>query len=43
MRPNAWWLDIAGWSIPADERIARDLVPLKNQQDSAQEPMEAPI
>jgi peptide/nickel transport system substrate-binding protein len=43
MRPNAWWLDIAGWSIPEDERIARDLVPLKNQQDSAQEPLEAPI
>ncbi len=25
MRPNAWWLDIAGWSIPPAERIPRDI------------------
>ncbi|MDO8501366.1 MAG: peptide ABC transporter substrate-binding protein [Gemmatimonadaceae bacterium] len=24
MRPNAWWLDIANWMIPAAERIPRD-------------------
>ncbi len=24
MRPNAWWLGIADWRIPAEERISRD-------------------
>jgi peptide/nickel transport system substrate-binding protein len=24
MRPNAWWLEIGHWSIPANEQIARD-------------------
>ena len=24
MRPDAWWAGIAQWSIPADQRIARD-------------------
>ena len=24
MRPDAWWANIADWSIPADKRIARD-------------------
>jgi len=24
MRPNAWWLDMASWSIPPAERIPRD-------------------
>ncbi len=27
MRPDAWWLGIADWTIPASERIARDKVP----------------
>lgn len=27
MRPDAWWLGIADWTIPASERIARDRVP----------------
>lgn len=27
MRPDAWWLGIADWTIPAAERIPRDLVP----------------
>jgi peptide/nickel transport system substrate-binding protein len=24
VRPDAWWANVAGWSIPADKRIARD-------------------
>jgi ABC-type transport system substrate-binding protein len=27
MRPDAWWLGMADWKIPADERIARDRIP----------------
>lgn len=27
MRPDAWWLSIADWTIPAGERIPRDRVP----------------
>ena len=27
MRPDAWWLGIADWTIPAGERIARDRLP----------------
>ncbi len=27
MRPDAWWLSIADWTIPSGERIPRDLVP----------------
>jgi peptide/nickel transport system substrate-binding protein len=27
MRPDAWWLGIADWTIPASQRIARDKVP----------------
>lgn len=27
MRPDAWWLGIADWTIPAAERIPRDLLP----------------
>ena len=26
MRPNAWWIDLADWSIPESERIDRDKV-----------------
>ncbi|HEX6575552.1 MAG TPA: peptide ABC transporter substrate-binding protein [Gemmatimonadaceae bacterium] len=26
MRPDAWWANIADWSIPADKRIARDRI-----------------
>lgn len=26
MRPDAWWANIADWSIPANERIARDRI-----------------
>jgi peptide/nickel transport system substrate-binding protein len=25
-RPSAWWLDVANWSIPASNRIERDLI-----------------
>jgi hypothetical protein len=25
IRPGAWWTGLAKWSIPADQRIARDL------------------
>jgi len=25
MRPDAWWANLADWTIPADRRIARDL------------------
>jgi ABC-type transport system substrate-binding protein len=25
LRPGAWWAGLAKWSIPADQRIARDL------------------
>lgn len=28
MRPDAWWIGIPQWSIPADERIDRDRIPL---------------
>jgi hypothetical protein len=24
VRPDAWWANVADWSIPADRRIARD-------------------
>jgi peptide/nickel transport system substrate-binding protein len=24
VRPDAWWANLADWSIPANERIARD-------------------
>lgn len=27
MRPDAWWLDLADWTIPPSERIARDRIP----------------
>lgn len=27
LRPDQWWVHMAEWSIPADERIARDQVP----------------
>ena len=27
MRPNSWWLDIAGWRIPVAERLPRDNAP----------------
>lgn len=27
MRPNSWWLDIAGWEIPSTERLPRDVAP----------------
>ncbi len=27
MRPDAWWLSIADWTIPAGERIPRDRIP----------------
>jgi peptide/nickel transport system substrate-binding protein len=27
MRPDAWWAGIAQWTIPADQRIARDAPP----------------
>jgi peptide/nickel transport system substrate-binding protein len=26
LRPDAWWADIRDWSIPADQRIARDRI-----------------
>ena len=28
MRADAWWIGIPQWSIPVDERIARDRIPL---------------
>jgi peptide/nickel transport system substrate-binding protein len=28
LRPDAWWADIRDWSIPADQRIARDRIGL---------------
>jgi len=28
IRPDAWWSNLADWSIPANERIARDNIPL---------------
>jgi len=28
MRPDAWWFDLADWSIPASERLLRDRIPL---------------
>jgi len=28
MRPDAWWFDLADWSISPSERIPRDLIPL---------------
>lgn len=28
MRPDAWWIGVPQWSIPADERIDRDRIPL---------------
>lgn len=27
MRPNAWWLDVGSWTIPAAERLPRDAAP----------------
>jgi peptide/nickel transport system substrate-binding protein len=29
VRADAWWAGIAGWSIPADQRIARDRIGLR--------------
>ncbi len=29
MRADAWWADLADWSIPANERIARDQIGLR--------------
>jgi ABC-type transport system substrate-binding protein len=31
LRPDAWWAHLADWSIPADQRIARDKVPPQGQ------------
>ncbi len=30
MRPDAWWADLADWSIPADQRIDRDRIGLRS-------------
>jgi hypothetical protein len=30
MRPDAWWADLANWSIPPDERIERDRIGLRS-------------
>jgi hypothetical protein len=27
MRPDAWWLGLADWSIPPSERVLRDRLP----------------
>jgi hypothetical protein len=29
MRPDAWWADLAEWSIPPSERILRDRLPIR--------------
>jgi peptide/nickel transport system substrate-binding protein len=28
MRPDAWWVDLADWHIPVEERLPRDRLPL---------------
>ena len=35
MRPDAWWADLADWSIPPNERIPRDRIGLAPAKDVA--------